>query len=949
MIRVFVVFIFVVSSFGQSVSSGHGAFSGAGSLGYGAGGIPQTYAARTDACVLGYALDATNCVNGATAGRAGSAMTFLGQAGDPMPWYPTAGTIDPVNTAITDPDFNSYQVMVTSGTWGNSIGLGTIPTQTFNEQAGEWDPFSQDNSLLMVANDEGSYALVALDVSLIHAKGCAPQQGPPAPNTSCVVWTGIGSAGAGDSCTQGAYGTGCTLLNGGGEFSFSRAPGEAHVIYELMGSGTGAQVQINKLLVTCPSGAPGTWGSNSCSFTRTPYVNFTSDYADPVHSAYPAKCSVLPVGYTSNSPWVGAFSVANDGTIGYTAGGAGDWQANTAYSISNQLDAFIYPSTNNSGKVGYQAAGSCTSGGTEPNWGSSTAGCPAAGNTCSEGSCTWTNIGKIGGQGPGFDVLYFSPTRGCRRLNTMTGNIFNGTNENSSYPGTGGVASPAGPMQTDSVPGLFNSCLNQFDSCTGNACGPPSGSYSNYTTSGSPGSMCPSCTQGQIGYCQSVATAGIGLLTDRGTLHDGGIKSNPRYLAWTPSGNSFVPQTESCRNSGNGYQEEVCYNYMWDVTTNIARPEHTWVDWSGTDVNGQSDGHEIGGYNGNWKGGYSQFHSYGEPNFPNLADFGSATNCDSVAGGALSISPCSIGSVNAGMPLLVQGRNTGVTGAPWDEHGADRVANLTDSVPVLLFNTAVPAEGRVPGTGYPGALPGYNEITGMATQTVPGCTSTIATYCQYRFAHNWGTGSVTQFNGQNEQGMNSQDGTLVAVASDVMGTRGSISPDWKSAAWAYGALISPVCASGCTNALHSSFQQMNSAGCTAGGTEPTAWPQTPGNIVADGSCTWKNASGMYGSEQLPCNGLRGDLLATAGATISLNTNVFELSNSTIFQAVSCTPIAPATSCSFPITEGAVPNWSGCSTFGSQCTDSAGIVFQNVGQNDCRTDVILVDLMSAHGR
>jgi hypothetical protein len=138
---------------------------------------------------------------------------------------------------------------------------------------------------------------------------------------------------------------------------------------------------------------------------------------------------------------VGALSVANDGTIGYTAGGAGDWQANTAYSNSNQLDAFIYPSTNNSGKVGYQAAGSCTSGGTEPNWGSSTAGCPAAGNTCSEGSCTWTNIGKIGGQGPGFDVLYFSPTRGCRRLNTMTGNIFNGTNENSSYPGTGGVVS----------------------------------------------------------------------------------------------------------------------------------------------------------------------------------------------------------------------------------------------------------------------------------------------------------------------------------------------------------------------------------------------------------------------------------------------------------------------------------------------------------------------------
>jgi hypothetical protein len=295
-----------------------------------------------------------------------------------------------------------------------------------------------------------------------------------------------------------------------------------------MGSGSGAQVQINKLLVTCPSGAPGTWGNNSCSFTRTPYVNFSSDYADATHNTYPTKCSVLSAGYTSNSPWTGAFSVANDGTVGYAAGGAGDWQASTAYAMSNQIDAFIYPSVNNSGKFGYQASASCTSGSTEPDWASSTAGCPAAGNTCTDGTCTWTNIGKIGGQGPGFDLLYFSPTRGCRRLNTITGYIFNGNNENTNYPGTGGSVSPAGQMQTDSVPALFNSCLNQFDSCAGNVCKTPSGSYSNYTTTGSPGGMCPSCTQGQIGYCQSVATAGIGQLTDQGTLHDGGIKVNSR-------------------------------------------------------------------------------------------------------------------------------------------------------------------------------------------------------------------------------------------------------------------------------------------------------------------------------------------------------------------------------------------------------------------------------------
>ncbi len=722
-----------------------------------------------------------------------------------------------------------------------------------------------------------------------------------------------------------------------------------------MGSGSGALVQVNKLLVACPSGAPGTWGASTCAFTRTPYVNFTSDFADPAHTSYPTKCSVLPSGYTSNSPWTGAFSVANDGTIGYAAGGAGDWQANTAYGISGRLDAFIYPVSNNSGKNAYRATGPGTSGVTEPNWGSSTTGCPGVGNNCTDGTITWTNIGKIGGQGPGFDVLYYSPILGCRRLNTLTGYIYNSLD----YSGTAG----SGQIQTDSVSALFNSCLDQFDSCTGNVCKPPAGSYSNYTTTGSPGSMCPSCTQGQIGYCQSVAEAGTGLLTDQGTLHDGGITVNSRYMLWTPSGNSLVPQTASCRNSGSGYQEEVCYNYAWDVTTNIARPEHTWVNWNGTDVNGQSDGHEIGGYNGNWKGGFSQFHNYSEPNFPNIADFGSASLCYSVVGGGLSGNSCSMGSVYSGTPLLVQQRNTGVTGAPWDEHGANRVANSTDTAPVLLFNTAVPALGRLPGSGYPGSLPGYNEITGMATQTIAGCTSTIATYCQYRFAHNWGTGSVFQFNGQNEQGMNSQDGTLAAVASDVMGTRGSVSPDWSAAhSFVYGAYINPLCSSGCTNGMHSTFVQMNASGCTSGGTAPTTWPAAPGQTVSDGvgatACSWQNisqaATGSTG--QLTCNGLRADLLQTAGSTVYLGTRIFDLSSANIYQATGC---AASSNCSaanggagltasLSVAEGTM-SLSNTPAYMSTVADSSGILWQFIGQNDCRTDVILVDLMSARAR
>src|ERR1039458_3804395 len=104
-------------------------------------GPPLTYAARTDSCVV---YDAVNCPN--ATGAQGSALSFLAQNGDPMPWYATGCTpgpackIDPVNTAILDPDFGSYETVLTSGPWGNSVGLGVTPTQNFNESAGAFDP-----------------------------------------------------------------------------------------------------------------------------------------------------------------------------------------------------------------------------------------------------------------------------------------------------------------------------------------------------------------------------------------------------------------------------------------------------------------------------------------------------------------------------------------------------------------------------------------------------------------------------------------------------------------------------------------------------------------------------------------------------------------------------------------------------------------------------------------
>jgi len=852
-----------------------------------AAGSPLSYGARSDNCVTGAE---TGCITGRTTGQANSPMSFRGQTGDPMPWYPTAGTIDPVSTAVTDPDFNSYQVMLTSGPWGNSIGFGNLgPTQNFNMGAGEQDPFSQDDSLLLVQNDQGGSALVAVNIPLVHSKGCTP-------SNLCVVWTGIKTATSGDSCTQGQSGTNCTVLNRGGAFSFGRAPGENYVIYEQMGTGTGANVQVNKLTVSCT--APSGFASTTCTFTRSPYVNFTSDT--------PTKCSVLPATYSSNAPWTGGFSAANDGSVGYSAGGAGDWSALATYTTP---DSFIYPqaSANNPGKYAYQAtscSGSCVQSGSEPTLFNQTVG-----GTTTDGNITWTNIGKIGGQGPGFDLLYFSPTRGCSRINTRIGKIYRGNGEGAGYPN--GTADPAGVFVTDSVSGLFNICLLQYGT---------SGPY----------------TQAQVNSCQNITS---GHLTDLGTIHDGGMRVNPAYVGWTPTGAGGVPPTEfsvtqSCRGSGTTYKENVCYHHYWQVATNLVRPAEMWVDYYKTgSISGENGSHGTKGYNLQWNGTKTVSHDYIEPQY-NLEG------------------PQPVGSAHLGIQLLQSPRDTGIANAPWDEHGSGRAVNTTDTTPVFQFETAVPARGRLSGDGYPGSLAGYNEIIAMAAATDTSCDAhTLGTFCQYRFAHNWGTGSSPQFNAQNEEGMISQDGTFAAFSTDVMGTRGSTSADWTSGATHNsGDLINPQGGAGRTaNANHSSFQFQTGltsghSSCTSSGTEPATWPQTAGATVTDGSCTWTNASGMYGSKQLPCTGLRGDYAAVAGASIPQNATVFPIannSNSNIFQAVSSVN-------GFPWDEGIEPDWGNVMPYyGNQFQDSNKITWQNIGRNDCRADVVLIDLMSAH--
>ena len=396
----------------QTALSGSAVLSGGGQVGNLAGTL-LTYNARTENCVTGAE---SGCI---AQGGTGRPLTFLGQVGDPMPWYQTPGTPDPADTAITDPDFGSYQVLATAA------GLCGFPVlKTYKITAGEWDPWSQDSELLVIGNNGGAFCVFYVDVARIHAQTCSV-------SNPCLTFTGIKTTPTTDpNCPdQSVSGTGCTTLNNLGEFSFSRTAGETHTLYELMGSQGGSSLtvintQVNKLALSCCTSGSDPH-SAYWSLSRTPVVNFTSNT--------PVACSVLPVGYASNSAWAGMFAMANDGSIGYTAGGAGDWAASTAYTTTG-ANAFIYPVAGgtNTGHNAFQVTAGGTSGasGSEPNWASCT-------TTCADGTVTWTNIGKPGGQGNGRDVVYYSPTRGCSRLNTFIGYIYRGTNEGASYPSAG--------------------------------------------------------------------------------------------------------------------------------------------------------------------------------------------------------------------------------------------------------------------------------------------------------------------------------------------------------------------------------------------------------------------------------------------------------------------------------------------------------------------------------
>jgi hypothetical protein len=804
------VVFFCLPAFGQAAYSGLGLYSGSAAFGS-AGGAPLTYSARTDNCVTGAE---TGCVGGRTTGQAGSPMLFMYRPTDTVPFTNLA----PSNTAATDPDFNTYMVMVTdTATAGQTSNFIMGDT-------GSWAAFSQDNTLFLVKNNGGGAWVYQVNPSLIRAKGCSP-------STPCVTKSRIRD-GATDS----------THLVSRGSWSWSHIPGESNVLYEL---GTNGTLVYKDTINT--SGAPSAW-----TLTRTTWVDFTSDT--------PTPCSVLPTSYSNN--WSSSWTVGNDGSVNVGETGAGDWQSSWTPTVT---ETFIYPILNNSGKKGFQAttvAGA--TGGTEPNWASS---CNTTGSTCTDGGVTWTNIGTLSGQGPGFDVVSYQPGVGCSRINTRLGKIYRGT----------GNAQPAGYWTTDDD--ITCARLGQSPPCsigdTMTLHGATQTFNPAYGLLAPTGAGAVSCLAPGTCSCSETNSTYMGAWSSGTTyaLHNLVYYNTSWYQSKTSSNTGNQPDT----NPTNWKPDDAyCYLYVWQKNTTTIRP----CIEIGTVAGNDCDQHEGRGYDSFYAGGKYASHYFSKPSI----------------GGAGNPGVKSIPS-----PL------------PADRHESYQNVSPGDKQPIMFAGTDVPTATA----NYTTA--GYSEDIAVSTDG----TQTI-----YRFLHNYGTGSSPFFAVQNAVGDISQDGTLAAIGTDMMGTRGSASSAWAvSNAYALGDMIFPV--NGNTAGVE--FQVLTAPTGPSGGTEPT-W-STCTTTCTDGGVTWTNTGKS-------CNNLRAYFSPAAGNGFSANDTILPVTNNVggdIYQAQNS-----------GTTGSTVPNWNiSCPNYGDTCTSDGTVNWKNIGPNTCRGDIMMMDLLSAH--
>ena len=770
---------------------------------------------------------------------------------------------------------------------GNPVGV------TYNTgSGGAFDWFSQTLSgsagkgMLMWANTSGSAtAMVYIDLDRFFAHTCSP-------SNPCTYYTGLRSGTLADN-----------RFSGDGVNWSTNPSTPANTFFELQADG----YTVNKVKICIDAAGTQCSADNvracaiagTCKLNRTTYVNFTSNTPVNCSATAPASGSdrvtneILPSDYVVG--WTGNFTTTDDDSIGYTAAGAGGWQPNTVYSYP---DSFVTHTSGTTHCAIWATTGG-TSGATDPLAAYTGGTCPTAGTTFNDGpNLVWTSVGasnsstssKLEGQGPGFDVLWYSPTQGCSRLNSRLPKI---------YRGTGNALAAGHPKN------------NNYTVCTQTAASWQALISGGYLTAGQDPGWYPGgyTAWSAVNTCTDINTPCSCDIVDKFTLHDGGARQKSYLIGYSPTsalspGGWFQHQPQSGYD-GSNYQNNQ--NYTWDTRSLMVYPCVT------TGGASKCDGHAGEGYQYLYKGSDQSAHDFENPN---KAD----------------------GTPNPGWPSIPDG------GLPGDHHSSARAQYPThDTIDILMAFTDIPGIGRRAGPYGSYTTPLYSEEVGgpaRGPQNWPACESNNScVFINHRFAHSWNTNASPQFSAQNAMGVISYDGKLEALTTDMMGTRGSSSDDWAATqSYASGAFINPHSSS---NANHSTYQLQTATSQTSAGTQPN-WAncQNPGDTCQDGTApnifNWVNVGA-------PCNNLRADMSRESSHTYSLGDRSLMIQGGNandIFEITACNGACITGSGSFDFSSANCPGYGNCTAL------DGNVTWKHLGENECRSDIMLIDLTSA---
>ena len=905
---------------------------GAVTLGQVAGA--QSYSARSDTCTDGTQSDCTcttlgsSCLPGVTghplAYRNESTASAAPVANQPywrLPWSLGANNSPPaMNSAGTDVDFNAYMVIASDPNLANVMGIGGTNwwNTTFNTgDGGDSDLFSRNASLVFGASDGGQNFILYIDTVNFLAHNCTT-------SAPCIYYTGI---------KNGSYPPTSTTLDPGGAEKFSRSQSDPpNTFFERLSDG----VTVNKVTI---NGLPGcATGANNCTLTRVPYVIFNSNIANggPVDCSaiFPTAPSggndrvsggILPSDYVPG--WQSGIGSGDDDSVGFVEAGAGLWHAGTTYT---NPDSFVTHAISSSKHCAFQALTTGTSGSTEPWTGISS--CPADNTVTTESTgLQWISVLDSAGnggtvldnQGDGFDVVSYSPTNGCSRINTRLGKFYRGLNWTPGGASTGYVYTTS-----------YAACQNMAATFAAGA----------VTVNGGLTQAAWTASLTGVGGTGSCTTTSCQCITiDSGTIHDGGHGMNPYQMAFTfdggegAAGGEFTNVPGSCVASSHAGPsgQILCGNMYW-LPYLAANPT---MEYLMPCVIGASGSHCVGHEAIGWALDYkdkTQVSHYAAMTTPGTE----SPNCPSPEPYCNS-QPT--GTANPGVATI--------SGSlPGDHHGSSRWQTpVPDVNPIFLAQTDVPSSGRR-NNGVLGCNTGAAGCGYYGSYNVPFYDEDIATnpngdLVVQRFNHNYNTGTNIHFSAQNAMGTQSTDGRLWIFTSDVMGQRGSLSLPWTLGTEHYGGDIvnpNPLQGNG-TNTGHFSYQWQvqNGTGINSTGSEPN-WGscQTVGCTVTE-----TGGSGIvWTAVGAPCANIRADNPWNNATTYQIGDNVTvgipSPSNNQIFTVASCTS-SPCVSAS---TNAAL---SSCAAYGNCATLDNNIQWFSLGGNDCRADMILVDLYSAN--